>query len=154
MNGAKDCSKKVKDLGSFVIAGSAFAFLGGILSAINNPRPMGEMGHFMYASSRVMVCFGGWGLITGTGILRKWRWARISMLVFCAILVIIGSFLLFGMLVMPSGEPTGWTWQLILGKALLVAILFIPPFVGVRWLIYFTRKSVKSYFHSGGVPAQ
>jgi hypothetical protein len=80
-------------------------------------------------------------------LLLKGRWARISMLVFCVILMIVGSFLFLVTLVAPLRDPRGWTLELILGKILMLAILFIPPAVGVRWWKYFTGKSVKSYFH-------
>jgi hypothetical protein len=152
MNGAEDCSKKLKDLGGFVTIVSVFAICVGLLMS-RNPAAAG-LGRFMYVTSWVWISFGGWGVITGIGILRKWRWARISMLVFCGILVFIGGFMFLVMLVLPSRDPNGWTRELIFGKALIVAITFIPPFVGFRWCIYFTRKSVKAYFHGGSIPAQ
>ena len=77
LNGATDFSGKMKDIASQVMVFSALALLGGILSMWNNPRPMGEMGHFMHAFSGVTVCFGVWGLATGVGLWRKWPWARI-----------------------------------------------------------------------------
>jgi len=152
MNGVEDCSKKLKDLGGFVTAVSVFAVCAGLLTS-RNPAAAG-LGQFMYATSWVWICFGGWGVITGIGILRKWRWARISMLVFCGILALIGGFVFLVMLVLPSRDPNGWTRELILGKAFIIAITFVPPFVGFRWCMYFTRESVKAYFHGDGVPAR
>src|SRR2546428_7108485 len=93
----------MKDTASQVIVFSAFALLGGSLSLWNNPRPMGEFGHFGYAFSRVTVCFGVWGLATGIGLWRKWRWARISMLVFGGILVTRGA-LLPAVMMLPVGR--------------------------------------------------
>jgi hypothetical protein len=152
MNGAEDCSKQMKDLGGFVTAVSVFAVCVGLLMS-RSPAVAG-LGRFMYVTSWVWICFGGWGLITGIGILRKWPWARISMLVFCGILVLMGGFVFLVVLVLPSRDPHGWTRELILGKAFLVAITFVAPFVGFRWCIYFTRQSVKAYFHEGSIPAR
>jgi hypothetical protein len=152
MKGEEDCSKKVQDLGGFVLATSVFALCVGIL--MNSTRPVGGFGRFSHATSSVWILLGGWGVATGIGLLRKWRWARISMLVFCFILVIIGSFLFLVILVAPSRDPRGWTLELIFGKVLLMAVLFLPPFVGVRWCLYFTRRSVKSHFQKDGTTAQ
>jgi hypothetical protein len=145
MNGVEDCSKKIKDLGGFILAASAFALCVGVL--MNSTRAVGGFGRFSHASSWLWIFFGGWGLATGTGLLLKGRWARISMLVFCVILTIAGSFLFLVMLVAPLRDPRGWTLELILGKILVLAILFVPPAVGIRWWKYFTGTSVKSYFH-------
>jgi hypothetical protein len=152
MNCEEDCSKKVKDLGGFVIATSAFALCVGML--MTRTQPVGGFGRFSHASSWVWIFLGGWGVATGIGLLRKGRWARISMLVFCAILVSVGSFLFLVMLVAPLRDPRGWAWELVLGKILVLAILSIPPTVGVRWLNYFSRGSVKSYFREDSAPAQ
>lgn len=152
MSGEVDCSKKLKDLGSFVLATSVFGLCVGML--MNSTRPVGGFGRFSHATSWVWICCGGWGLATGIGLLRKWRWARISMLVFGAIVAVIGSFMFLVILVAPLRDPRGWTLELIVGKVLLLAILFIPPFVGVRWCMYFTQRRVKSHFHKDGASAR
>jgi hypothetical protein len=145
MNGEEDCSKKVKDLGGFVLLTSVFALCVGML--MNGPRPVGGFGRFSHASSWLWIFFGSWGLATGIGLLLKGRWARISMLVFCVILMIVGSFLFLVILVAPLRVPGGWTLGFILGKVLILAFLLILPALGIRWWKYFTGKSVKSYFH-------
>jgi hypothetical protein len=152
LNRASDFSGKIKDIASQVMVFSALALLGGMLSMWNNPRPMGEMGHFMYAFSRVTVCFGVWGLATGIGLWRKWPWARISMLVFGVILVAFGA-LLPAVLMLPLGGAAEWTWKFILLKVVGLALLLLVLAGGVRWWKYFTGKSVKSYFHQDSAPA-
>lgn len=144
MNDSEACSKEMKDMGSFVTAVSAFAVCVGLLMG-GNPM-MGEFRRLGYTSSWVAIFLGSWGVITGIGILRKWRWARISMLVFCGILVIIGGSIFLVMLLTPLRDPRGWTRELVFGKILVSAILLVPPLVGVRWCMYFTRKDAKAYF--------
>ena len=161
MNGAQARSEnmpeKMKDTATLVIVISAFGLLGGILSA--RVPPMGEMGDFMYVSARVTVCLGVWGLATGIGLLHKWRWARISMLIFGGILVSCGILPpLVMMLPLEDGKFVGWaalwTRQSILIKALGLALLLVVLAGGVRWWKYFRCKSVKSYFREDRAPAQ
>ncbi len=163
MNGAQarseNMSEKMKDTASLVIGISAFALLGGIMGAINSSPPMGEMGDFIYVFTRVTVCFCVWGLATGIGLLRKWRWSRISMLVFGGILVTCGILLpVVMMLPLEDGKFVGWaalwTWQSILLKAVGLALLLVVLAGGVRWWKYFKCKSVKSYFREDHAPAQ
>lgn len=149
MNGAEDFSEKMKGIATQVIVFSAFALLGGTLTAMNSTPPMGEMGDFMYVFSRVAVCFGLWGLATGIGLWRRWRWARISMIVFGFILVASGALLPVAML-LPVGGAADWTWKSILLKVMWLALLLLLLAGGVRWWKYFTRSSMKAYFHEHG----
>ncbi len=160
MNGAQARSEnmpeKMKDTASLVKVISAFALLGGILAA--RVPPMGEMGDFMYLSARVAICFDVWGLATGIGLLRKWRWARISMLAFGGILVACGVLPPMVMMVpLEDGKFVGWaalwTWQSIILKAAGLALLFVVLAGGVRWWKYFTCGTVKSYFREDRAPA-
>jgi len=157
MNGAQarsdDMLDQMKDTASLVIVISAFALLGGLMGSINSSPPMGEMGDFMYVFTRVTSCFAVWGLATGIGLLRKWSWARISMLLFGGILVTCGILPPLVM-ILPLEGGAKWTWQFILIKLLGLALLFAVLAGGVRWWKYFTRESVKSYFRKGRAAAQ
>ena len=68
------------------------------------PAPRGEIGNFAVEASFYIFPCCLWGLATGFGILRAWRWARISMLVFGALLALFCALpgLLF--LGMPGGS--------------------------------------------------
>jgi hypothetical protein len=145
MNSAVDFSEKMKDIATQVVVLSALALLGGILSAINSTPPMGEMGDFMYVFSRVTACFGIWGLATGIGLWRRWRWARVSMIVFGVILVVCGA-LLPVVILLPVGGAADWTWKFILLKVAGLALLALVLLGGVRWWKFFTQSSMNAYF--------
>ncbi len=91
--------------------------------------------------------FSGWGLATGIGLLRAWRWARVSTLIFSGRLGAIGILGIVGFLLMPAGDDSGWT--LILLRTATTLLFLIPIVVGLRWLFFFTRKEVKAYFQTG-----
>lgn len=161
MNGAEarpeklpeNMSEKMRDIASQVIVFSALTFIAGIVGAINSSPVMGEMGPFMYVFFRVTVCFGVWGLATGIGLWRKWRWARISMLVFGGILVACGT-LPPVVMMLPLGGAAERTLQFIVLKVVGLALLLVVLAGGFRWWKYFTRKSMKSYFYEDGAPSQ
>ncbi len=139
------CSKKLKNIGVLVIAGSGLALFGA-LSLFRLP-PMGEMGRFEHEIfGPLVLCMAPWGLATGIGLLRAWRWARISMLVFSSLLAVSGALGVVGFLFMPNGNVSGWTLFLITAGATLFCL--IPVAIGVWWSIYFTRNNVKAHFQT------
>lgn len=139
-----DCSKKLKDIGVFVIVGSGFALLAGATS-FNMPR-MGELGNFAHAISPLVLCMGAWGLATAIGLFRAWRWARISMLVFSSLLSAVGILGLVAYLFMPNGDVSGLS--LLLLKTFVFSQFLIPVVLGVWWLICFTKSDVKAHFRT------
>jgi len=80
-----DCFKTVKKVGGQVIAGSVFTLLVGFI-AVPNLGSTGELEHFAHDTVPLLFCMTAWGLATGIGLLRAWRWARISMLIFGGLL--------------------------------------------------------------------
>jgi hypothetical protein len=81
-----------------VIIGSAFTILGGammVLGSLVLSKPStaanvpANLGFFVVIEAVMFSGFGGWGLAAGIGLINLKQWARISMLVFAAILVFI-----------------------------------------------------------------
>ena len=138
------CSKKLKDIGVFVIIGSGFALLGGAFHF--NMLPMGEIGNFVYYISPYVCCMGAWGLATGIGLLRAWRWARISMLVFSSLIAAYGAIGVVAFLFMPNGDMSGWPLFLLKTGASIYWLFHVA--IGVWWFRYFTRNNVKDYFQN------
>ena len=102
-----------------------------------------------YADSMVWTFpVAGWGLATGIGLLRAWRWARISTLIFSAPLAAFGVLETVASLRMPGDVDTP-RWELIMFKTGLTLLDLIPIAAGIAWLVFFTRKDVKAYFHAG-----
>jgi len=89
---------------------------------------------------------GAWGLATGIGLLRAWRWARISILVFSSLVAVCGAFGVAAFPFMPNGNVSGWTLFLLTAGPVLVNL--IPVAIGVRWFIYFGRNHVRAHFQT------
>jgi hypothetical protein len=138
-----DGSQRVKNVGHLVIGLSVFTGLVGLAQA-GNPG-IGELGRFIRATYLVSLPLAVWGSTTGIGLLRAWRWARFSMLVFSSLLVAFGMLFAVAFLFMPNdGEMSGWGVFLL--KTFAVSLWLIPVGIGVRWLIYFRSHNVKAHF--------
>ena len=108
----------------------------------------GEMANF-YADSIVWTFpLAGWGIATGIGLLRVWRWARISTLIFSGLLAAFGVLETVASLRMPGDVDTP-RGEVIVFKIFLILLDFIPIAAGIAWLVFFTRKDVKAYFQAG-----
>ena len=102
-----------------------------------------------YADSMVWTFpFAGWGIATGIGLLRVWRWACISTLIFSGLLAAFGIAEAVASLLMPGDVDTP-RWELIMFKTFLILLDIIPIAAGIAWLVFFTRKDVKAYFQAG-----
>lgn len=102
-----------------------------------------------YADTMVWTFpLAGWGIATGIGLLRTWRWARISTLIFSGLLAAFGIAEAVASLRMPGDADTP-RWEFIIFKTVLTLLDLIPIAAGVAWLLFFTRKDVKAYFQAG-----
>ncbi len=140
-----DCSKKIKDVGRQVIAGSVLATVVMCIS-VPNLGTEGELGYFAHGITPLLLCMAAWGLATGIGLLRAWRWARISMLVFGGLLAALCALLAVPFLLMPGGGVV-W-WEAIVMRAVGVLFFLMPAAIVVRWYIYFRRDNVRAYFQT------
>jgi len=145
-----DCSNRVKNVGRVVIVMCALTMIGSCLQ-LGTPV-MGEMGPFLHASAISFICCGVWGIGTGIGLLRAWRWARISMLAFSCLLATLGTLCVATFVFMPNGDVSSWSLVLLKWFSFLFAL--IPTGLGALCVIYFTRSNVKAYFEaSRKIPA-
>ena len=135
--------KEIRDIGMSVIALSGFTLLVSLSLFANSPV-MGELGHVQHDSAMVMVPMSLWGVVTGIGLMRAWRWARISMLAFGGLLTAICTLLIVGYLLMPGGGMA-W-WSVLALRVLFVLLSLVPAAIGVRWFRFFLRSNVKSCF--------
>lgn len=102
------------------------------------------MGSFYHDNMVWTLLFACWGLATGIGLLRAWRWARISTLIFSGLLAAFGILGIVAFLLTPGEGVSGWTLMILSTASTLLFV--IPIAVGLRWLLFFTRKEVKAYF--------
>jgi len=141
-----DCSEKVKKMGRDVTTVCGIILFFSFVGYMQTPHPMGELGHFMHDSSEILLLFASWGLPTGIGLTRAWRWARISMLLFTVLLGVSGIsgavfFLFHPVVPMPL-------WEQIVFRTISVSLCAAPGVAGVLLSIYFTRADVKAYFRT------
>jgi hypothetical protein len=144
---APDCSEKVKKMGRDVTCVCAIMlFFSSVGYMQTMPHPMGELGHFTHDSCEVLLFFALWGLPTGIGLTRAWRWARISMLLFTmpfgvAGILGVGFFLLHPVVPMPL-------WEQILFRTIFASFCAVLGAVGVKLSLYFMRADVKACFRT------
>jgi hypothetical protein len=84
------CSGRVRSVGWLAVIGNSFAALG-LLMFDYQSGGHGEMGSFYHSNMIWFLGFEAWGFGTGIGLLRAWRWARISTLIFSGLLAAFGN---------------------------------------------------------------
>jgi len=100
------------------------------------------------------VGLGAWGIATAVGIFRRREWSRISIVLFAALLTVMGLCCVAAMLFMPLPSANGTqaleprTMQMVRwGIAVFYGLLAL---VGVWWLLLFNTAKTKQYFGRGG----
>lgn len=140
----------------FLVLGSLFVALMGVVMPFarsfappTTPQPP-FFGTIMLVASGMFFGLALWGVLAGVGLFRMRPWARISILVIGALLVIFCGLsiavLLFVIQQTPELEGTGRAGSII---GVLVGSYLIPILVGLWWLIYFNRAVVKAAFLEG-----
>ena len=142
--------------------GSAFMLLIGILFvlvAILAPIP--EAPGIPYSPAFFKAMFWGiaifhallaaWGILTGIGLFRLKKWARISIIVFSVLLILQSAFGVLIALIMPflprqnqSADPAAMIISSIIMAVLALTLLGL----GIWWLVFFLRKKVREQFAS------
>ncbi len=114
------------------------------------PLPAVYLKAFMMLMPLVYVLPAIWGICTGIGLLRLKNWARISIIVFGGLLAVFGLFGAFGALIMslvtlpstPDVNPTAMT----VVRIFMVLFALAQLGLGVWWLYFFNRATVKAQF--------
>ena len=107
------------------------------------PKAIFVMGTLIYILPAI------WGVITSIGLFLLKNWARISILVFSVILILMGALAGLIMLFMPlppaPGEAAGQSTMTAIRLG-MGGFWFGIAGIGVWWLILFTRPRVKAQF--------
>ena len=140
---------RVKVTGVLALTCNAFAVFV-LLATEFQSGGHGEMGSFYHYTMVWTLPFAAWGIATGIGLLRAWRWARISTLIFSGLLVAFGVWGAVASLRAPGGVGTT-RGELMILKTVLTLLSLIPTAAGLAWLVFFTRNDVRAYFSSGSV---
>lgn len=90
-----------------------------------------------------------WGIITSVGLLQLKNWARISTIVFSALLMVFGAFGMLSSMVFLLKPPPGngvdpKMFSIIGAVTAVVALAQIG--IGIWWMIFFNRAGVKAQF--------
>jgi hypothetical protein len=138
---------------------AAFMILGlVVLPADNMPAFTRDAGLII---SICLVGFAAWGSATGINLLQLREWARISMIVFSSLLLVMAVPGLLMMLVMPiptpptPAMPPGAAMPAMeqvmtavrIGMAIIYAVLAL---LGGWWLYLFNSRPIKEHFHGVG----
>ncbi len=95
-----------------------------------------------------------WGLVSAIGLFRMKRWARISTLIFACLLAFFGAVTPIFLLLIPMPSTPGADPAVMAGVKVGVSIFYlILASIGVWWLVYLTRHTVKAQFEVGFVPS-
>jgi ABC-type antimicrobial peptide transport system permease subunit len=138
---------------------AAFMLLGFAgMPADNMPAFTRDAGFIM---SIFMLGFAAWGIATGINLLQLRAWARISMIVFSGLVLVMAVPGLLMMLVMPlpvppapaisTGEVMPPMEQLMTAVRIGMAILYgWLAVLGGWWLYLFNSRPIKEHFRSAG----
>lgn len=142
---------------AIVFIGCAFTLLFGGIAALGlvmtSLLPTANMPtfviYFAIVEAAFAVGFSGWGIASGVGLINTKEWARISMIVFAAILAFftIPAALLMGFVPLPTPKDPNLPSNFAL--MLRVGIVFFYGALGalaIFWLYFFNRASIKAQF--------
>lgn len=140
----------------FLILGSLLTLLVGLVapfahSLVPPEPPEPPFAQAMMAFMAVVFCVCAiWGLLTAVDLFRMRRWARISILVIGALLVIFCGLSLLMILVVPLLVPSlESTREVGMVMGIMISVYLVPIALGIGWLIYFSRAAVKAEFLQG-----
>jgi hypothetical protein len=103
----------------------------------------------------LLLAFVAWGVATAVGLLKLREWARISQLLFAALMTLIALstvlLFIFIQLPMPPDDRNPELSRTILAFTRIFITIFYGALaaLGAWWLYYFSKKSVREEFRSG-----
>jgi hypothetical protein len=147
LKGQTDGSKTIRNVGRQVIGLSVLTMLMSLVAFVQaGSPPIGELGNFEHDSTFYLIPLSVWGLATGIGLTRAWRWARISILLFGGFVALPCALLAVPFLLMPAGGIV-W-WQALALRVVCPLLFLIPAAIVVRWCMFFASNPAKAYFQT------
>ncbi len=144
-----------------VFIGSAFTLLfaalmlfGGFVSQRIPPSPdlPANLGLIIFAEAAFFDALGAWGLATGFGLLKTRQWARISLMVFAVILVVVAVPAAAILAIIPMRAPSGSKAGALPPNFFSLIRYGMGAFyasigaLGGWWLYYFNTRPVTDQF--------
>ena len=144
-----------------VIIGSAFTVLCGamilvasvlvLISSRAADAPV-NLRYVLAIEAVLAFGFGGWGLASGIGLIKTKEWARISTLVYAAILVFfcVPSAVVMALVPLPNtpstNDPNRLVNSMLLVRVGLILLYAMFAALGGYWLYFFNTQKVKAQF--------
>ena len=152
-SGAVTAAAVIAILGSILLLLCAVFGLLGVVMMQNMPGNTAaqppEVRYAGFVGVAFIAAVGGWGLVSGIGLLRYRNWARISTLVWSGLAVFVcGIALLFVSSMKFPIPPNAGEGTESFVRFFVVATYGSPLLIGVWWLILFTRKPIVALFTS------
>jgi hypothetical protein len=124
-----------------------------LVSALMNPpapeapAPPFPIKYFLIGMANVVIFLAAWGIATAVGIFRRRRWARMSILIFSALLELFGVLGAAMMAVIPLPETPGADPRVMsFVRAAIVGFYCGLAAIGTWWLVLFNLQRSQPYF--------
>jgi hypothetical protein len=143
------------------LVGSLLALALGLLTAVGlflaptQPPPDSQLPPAFFKTILLLVPLfyilpAIWGIVTSIGLFQMKNWARISIIVFAALLTLGGFFgaigaLAFAVAKMPSNLPAE---VMVFTRIFLVVFTALQLGIGIWWLVFFNRAKVRALFQA------
>ena len=131
-------------LGGLMVLGSLWAPSAN--QATNLPV---SIGYVLTAEAIVFFGFGGWGIASGVGLIQLRQWARVSVMIYAAILLFVSVIpaivLCFIPLPVASNSNVPPSFMSIF-RVVIVGFYVLLAALACFWLYFFNKKSVKAQF--------
>jgi hypothetical protein len=148
VEGARERPQAIGIIAALVIGFSALFMLAGVpkvweLYLQHSDPVVGFIEELVYGGFVLLVILlGCLGVATGIGLFLLWRWARVSILIFSALLPYVFVMGVIFFLSDPTFFGPGDELSYVFGAAVVILV------VGIWSLFYFNRMSVKRLFHA------
>lgn len=111
------------------------------------PAPPFPIKYFLIGMANVVILLAAWGIATAVGIFRRRRWARLSILIFSALLVLFGVLGAAMMAVIPLPETPGADPRIMtIVRAAFIGFYCVLAAIGTWWLVLFNLQRSQPYF--------
>jgi hypothetical protein len=143
--------------GTTLFFAALMMFAGTLLRAEAQQPP--SMTYAIFAIAMLEVGFAAWGVASGVGLLRLREWARISIVIFSALLLLMSLPGLAVMLAMPLMTFQNADGPDVSRQAVLFTRAFMSIFYGllisiaVFWLYFFNTRFVRDQFKGAALAA-
>jgi hypothetical protein len=131
----------------------AFAFVSSS-TPTEPPIPPGFMKAMLAVVLVIYLGAAAWGIATSIGLLRLRNWARLSIIVFSVLLIIMSGFSGLMLVSAPAfPNPNGANPSVMTAMRVVMGVFWLGQLaIGIWWLVFFNRASVKQQFSLSGSP--